>query len=362
MLPYYLMVLTPVLFSLIYWRYRVQVSRATEKKNIAVAVFFAIYFLLLALRHETIGSDTVRYLYHFEQMQQTTLTELLSSGRSDLGYYLLTLVLKWLPPQLFLGVVAALCVIPLGYFYYKESEGPLTSMVLFLTFPVFMMGFSGVRQMLAIALGVPAFYYAKDRKLVKFLLITLLAILMHHSAFMLLLIYPVCRARLRPRDLLWLIPIFAFVLLFSQSIFASVIQIAASLLGGEYADYEITQTGAYTMIMLLSLLLAYSFLIPDEEEIDETTRMLRNLLALAVLLQLFTPLSPLVMRLNYYFLIFIPILIPKVTNRCTKLNRQYLTVIRVVIFLFFGVYFFYKASHTDSLNIYPYIAFWEELV
>lgn len=360
MIAYYLMVLLPVAVSLLCWQYRVRVSRCTKQNNIAIAVFFAIYFLLLALRHKTIGSDTGGYFNSFEQIKHVGWLELLRSGRSDIGFYLLSKLISTFFPsyQVNLAIIAALTVIPLGYLYHRESEGPLLSMVLFLTFPVFMMYFSGQRQALAIALGVPAFYMAKDRKLLKYLLIVLLAFLIHHSAFALLLIYPMFRAKFRPKHLLWLIPAYMVTLLLNSALLKRIMDILAVFLGEKYTDYEISDTGAYTMIILLALFLVYSFFMPSEKEMDETTRALRNLLIVALFIQMFTPISSLTMRINYYFLIFVPLLIPRVTNRCARFDRRILTVVKTAFFLFFAVYFFHKATTIDSLNIYPYIPFW----
>ena len=218
--------------------------------------------------------------------------------------------------------------------------------------------FSGLRQSIAIGLVVPAFYFTKERKLWKFLGITILALLFHHSAFMMLLIYPIYHAKLTPKHLLWLIPCLGLALLFNTSLFSFILRFLEFFLGEDYSTYEMTQTGAYTMIILMALFVAYSFIMPDEEQMDEMTRGFRNFLVLSLFLQLFAPISSLAMRMNYYFIIFIPLLIPRITNRCKWLNVRYLMLIRVAVFLYFVIYFFDKANSMDSLNIYPYIPFW----
>ena len=360
MLAYYIMILTPILVSVLYWLWRKKTRNTEPAKNWAIAVFFAIYFVLLALRHSTIGSDTQRYILIFEHMAQTPWRSVFQYSSNDWGYYLINKILAGFirNPQLILAIFAALTVIPLGYLYFRESEGPLVSMALFLVFPVFLMLFSGLRQSIAIGLVVPAFYFTKERKLWKFLGITILALLFHHSAFMMLLIYPIYHAKLTPKHLLWLIPCLGLALLFNTSLFSFILRFLEFFLGEDYSTYEMTQTGAYTMIILMALFVAYSFIMPDEEQMDEMTRGFRNFLVLSLFLQLFAPISSLAMRMNYYFIIFIPLLIPRITNRCKWLNVRYLMLIRVAVFLYFVIYFFDKANSMDSLNIYPYIPFW----
>lgn len=360
MLPYYFMVLVPVLVSLVQWRMRRDLRYAKTEKNLPIAVFFGIYFILLALRHETVGSDTGRYIDVFKMMPGTAWNRIFSVSSSDWGYYLLNKVASvfFRNEQLFLMLIAVITVAPLGYLYYKESEAPLLCMALFITFPVFMMNFSGLRQSIAIALTVPAFYMARDKRLLKFLLIVALAYLFHHSAIVILLIYPLFHAKIRPKHLLWLVPCYLLTLALNDRLFALILEFLGTVLGGDYLEYEMTETGAYTMIILMALFTVFAFFIPDEDQMDDTTRATRNMLVIALFIQMFTPISRLTMRMNYYFVLFIPLLIPKVINRCNRFDKRYLMIIRAVFFAFFAVYFFRKATTTDSLNIYPYIPFW----
>ena len=59
MLPYYILIVAPVLAIILQFFFRSRYSITNERKNIAIAVFFFIYFMLVALRHENIGSDTI---------------------------------------------------------------------------------------------------------------------------------------------------------------------------------------------------------------------------------------------------------------------------------------------------------------
>jgi hypothetical protein len=130
----------------------------------------------------------------------------------------------------------------------------------------------------------------------------------------------------------------------------------------EYAERysELESTGAYSILILLILFAIYSFLIPDNNELDNDTIAMRNFLLFSVCIQCFAPIHTLAMRMNYYFLIFIPILIPRII-KCRKRNLKEIAQLSQVIFvMFFAVYFFYEAyTGEDVLSIYPYIPFWK---
>ena len=69
-------------------------------------------------------------------------------------------------------------------------------------------------------------------------------------------------------------------------------------------DASITQTGAFTMLMLFVMFAVFAFLVPDDATLDAETIGLRNFLLLSIVLQMFAPLHTLAMRMNYYYIIF----------------------------------------------------------
>jgi len=79
-----------------------------------------------------------------------------------------------------------------------------------------------------------------------------------------------------------------------------------------------------------------------------------------VCIQMFAPVHGLVMRVNYYFLPFVPVLIPRIVRRAKESMRQLVLISMIVMYSFFTVYFFYHAyTGADILRIYPYIPFWK---
>ncbi len=327
-----------------------------ETQSASLDIFMFLFFLLLGLRGIQCGIDTKQYLRLYNEYSTQTIPQLLSSYSHEWGYKLLNRLIGVAANnfQVLLLVTAVMCVYPLWYFYKRESEIQLLTIVLFLSVAPYMMYFSGIRQAIAMSLGIPVWYAAKDKKLFRFILLVILAMQFHTSAFMLFLIYPLYHAKITKKWLWIVIPNMIAVFVFRTAIFT----VLSRLLWQEYGTIQ--ETGATTILMLLILFAFYSYIIPDENETDGDTIALRNLLLLSVVLQMFAMLHPVAMRMNYYFLIFVPILIPKIAKRSKK---QYVQIahLSVIVMTAYFMYYFISSVITDkdSLNIFPYIPFWK---
>jgi hypothetical protein len=103
----------------------------------------------------------------------------------------------------------------------------------------------------------------------------------------------------------------------------------------------------------------FAFLIPDEFMLDAETIGLRNFLLLSLVIQMFAPLHMLAMRMNYFYIIFIPLLLPKIIACRSKRWNQVAVLGRHVMVAFFLIYFFAGAFRGSALHVWPYHFFWE---
>jgi hypothetical protein len=213
--------------------------------------------------------------------------------------------------------------------------------------------------MLAIGLGFIAYEFTRKKKLIPFILVVVLAISFHISAFMLLFMYPIYYAKITKKWLYVVVPIIALIFVFNRQIFLTL-----SVVLEMFTKYDasITETGAYTMLILFAILAVFSFVIPDESRLDKETMGLRNFLLLSLILQMFAPLHTIAMRMNYYYIIFIPLLLPKIIEARSKTWEGVAVVGRHVMVVFFLAYFFYNAyTGTNNLHVFPYHFFWESV-
>ena len=358
MVPYILLIALPVLVRAISNKYRFISGKKLlyETQVASIDVFMIIFLVLLALRGISCGSDTRQYQNLFNEYRTQNFSQLLRSYDHEFGYKILNRIVGVLTGnyQVLLVITSLMCVCPLWYFYKKESESQLLTIALFLAVAPYTMYFSGIRQAVAISLGIPAWYAAKNKKLWRLIAIIILAMQFHSSAFMLLLLYPVYHAKITKKWLWFVVPCMVALFFFRTPIFSTLV----AFLREDYG--AATETGATTILLLLILFALYAYILPADCDLDKDTVAMRNMLLLSIVIQFFAMLHPLSMRMNYYFLIFIPILIPKIANRSKKQFTQIARLSVIVMTVYFMYYFINSViTDKDSLNIFPYIPFWQ---
>jgi hypothetical protein len=205
-------------------------------------------------------------------------------------------------------------------------------------------------------MGFVAYELVKRRKLVWFILTVFLAMSFHYSSFMLFFMYPLYHAKITKKWLIAVVPAMLLIFVFNKPIF-SFLQILIQ----DVYESDISETGAYSMLILFILFGVFAFLIPDETIMDEETIGLRNLLLMAIALQMFVPLHSLAMRMNYYYIVFIPLLIPKIIKCRSVRWNQVAVVARYVLILYLLVYFFDHMPSGNILDTFPYKFFWENV-
>lgn len=362
MLPYYILLFAPLLFSLYAQHGRITVYNKinTKEQKWVIGSFFIISLLMLALRGLACGSDTRNYLYYYNVDLPLSFGAILQKYNIEVVFHLLTKAITVISKdfQFYLAVIAVICIVPLWKLYKEESELPYLSIILFLTVAPFSIYFSGLRQALAITATPIAYYFCKKKKLIPYIITCAFAITFHQSAIMLFLMYPIYRAKITRNWLYFVIPIMALTLVFNSRIYTMI----APLMGERYFErYGTTSsTGAYSVILLLLVLAIFSIVVPDDDQMDDNTIGLRNLLFLSVCLQCFAPVNTIAMRMNYYYLIFVPLTISKVVTRSKPQYRQiaYLATIGMcTVFLLYFIYQMYKSA--DIMQLYPYVGFWQ---
>ena len=223
--------------------------------------------------------------------------------------------------------------------------------------------FSGLRQSMAMAVGIIAYKFVREKKLLSFIIICFVALGFHHSAFVLFLMYPLYHIAFKKKDLWYIIPIIGLVIIFNRQIFTSLANLMV-LFSNKYEDVSITQTGAITTFLMFAAFTIFCYIIPDESKMDKEMFGLRNILLFSMVLQSFASLHLLAMRMNYYYMIFIPIIVAKVIDIPKDRYKQVAKLGGLIIAVFLFGYFFmglYRDYITgeSALNTVPYKFFWE---
>lgn len=319
-----------------------------------ITTFFVVYLILLSFRATSVGIDTIKYIeLYFQPFQRMEWRDIIRSGTDELGFSLLVKLLSSITgsQRLFIITISLLSVVPLLILYRNESREAAVCCSFFMISLLFEFFFSGMRQGLTLGLTVPAYYFAKRKQIIPFLLVAALAVTFHFSAVMILLIYPIYHAKITGKWLWAVIPLMAVVYYYNHVIFSVLFEV----FGGKYFEKYSTLSGAtnqFGLLTLFILLSVYCIVIMDEKKADSDDIGLRNLLLLATVIQSFAPLHSIVSRMNYYFIMFIPLAVTRANEKCKYKFWQIAKVASFVMTAYFIFYFFFGKG--DTLKIMNY--------
>lgn len=360
MVVFYILVFVPVFIQhVVIGKRRI----GYEKKNkFSLILFWIMLTALLMLRHPSVGTDTQSYIVFFNSIGAMDWSSVIEHHYSiEVGFSIFAKLISCISTQPQFFIVATSLIVSAMIFptYYRLLEDASLTIVLFCTMSTFVMMFSGIRQMMAIAIGFIAYEFTRRKKLFPFILAVAVALTFHSSAFMLIFMYPLYHAKITKKWLYTIVPLMLAMFIFNREIFS-----VLSLILEHYTRFsaEETSTGAYAMLALFAVFAVFAFIIPDDSLLDEETIGLRNFLLLSLFIQMFAPLHMLAMRMNYYYIIFIPLLLPKIIQTKSVRWRQVAIAGRYVMVVFFLLYFFVSASGEGALDVFPYHFFWEDVV
>lgn len=365
MIPYFLLLFVPMILPLILYRPIGNISycgacELSQRRNkTTIILFFVVFFILLAMRDLTVGKDLAEYQTIFERCEDSSFSNLLDL-QWELGYTGYNKIISSIYPnyRFFLIVTSFVTVFPIYKLYAREKKYSVLAILLFVNLPCFLMAFSGLRQAIAISIGVLAYMSLEKKNYVLSVALILLAVSFHISAFVLVLIYPAFFFKIKAKHLLFLVPVIIAIYIWRVPLILFVIQ----MLPSHYIEFygEIQQTGAVGMMILFLIFSVFAFVVLDEKAMSKRDYFMRNVLLIATVFQFFVPIHGLVQRASYYFFIFVPISILSVVQAPKKHLKNISDVAVLVMGCFFALYFFYNAyfSTDNLLDVFPYKFFW----
>ena len=192
MLLYLSMVaIVPVLYTVFY--------KNEHRDKVILAVVCSMMFILLALRKPF--SDVISYQTAYNSFKGISLREVLkdfhliktsSFGKMEWGYSFLCwlFVTLGVPFQVFLAVESAFCVFCVYDFVRRNSVNIPLSIALIIGFGAFDYMFIVIRQSMAFGFLLLSVESIKKRNLPVFLLFVLAAMMIHRTAALFLIVYP----------------------------------------------------------------------------------------------------------------------------------------------------------------------------
>lgn len=319
--------------------------------------FFAGVFLLLSLRHPSMGIDLgydrwYGYLVSFDKLSAMSWKEILALEgwqNYERGYIIFNKLVGMFSHnrQFFLSVCAAISLVPICILICRRSKDPVLSSFIYLSLPVFTLLYSGLRQDIAIGLVIGALYAILKKKPIPFVLLVLLASCFHQSALIFLIAYPIYYLRINRAvrtAALAILPVFYVLRM-------PLMELLVKILGREEAPVD---TGALFLFVFFVVLYILLFLLAGESEEENG---LLNLFFLACMIQAFAGVYSTAMRLGYYFTFPLLLLLPSAFSKEeSELTRRILRIGGILAFGAIGLYFI---ATTDWAMANPYYFFWQ---
>lgn len=321
-------------------------------------IITAVLVLVSALRSDVVGQDTSMYHTLFDYAKESdnfwNWYTSWKGGGTEIGYSLLEFFIsRYADFQFFLFSIALITIIPVMLLIYRYSNNHLLSVFLFIAFGYYAFFMNGIRQSIAMGLCCIAYIFAREKRLIPYLIIVLIAISFHLSAVIFVPVYWL--SRLKIHKYTSLVYIGLLILSFGlKNILFAVLNMFSRL---QYTSSSDAGGIRMYMFMMFTILLLWFFRKQFlKEDIKGDNATLLYMTAIAGLIWPIASANSTVFRLYYYyhmfFLLSIPELISKLKNKSTKI---------AITFVFFAVgsYYLYEYVIGSDLHYAPYYFFWE---
>lgn len=341
----------------------------TKITKVLFLIIISIQFIIInGLRDVTVGVDTFRYSLHFSRIRAITNWDNFIDYDTEIGYK----VYQWIiglftsNVNMYLLLTATLLFTLLAKFIYKNSTNIFLSYFIFISLGFFDFTLSGIRQSIAMLIGLYTYEYALKKQKTKFLLVVLLAASFHYSALILLPIYFLVNFNLNNKYLLLIMPIYFLTTIFSDQIGS----LLTSVYYGELSILDMYDSsgtiGTMSIFILIVLIIGYIFHPPAHPNTTKEHKALFNIVLFSFFIQTLSSVMYLFTRLNMNYLIFliiyIPLLLEKSPDSTFSLEPKLVWSAKKVFYysvvVVFSVYLIINIQNNAG-RLLPYNFFWE---
>lgn len=302
-----------------------------------------------------VGSrDTEMYVRAFENMQYVDSfrdyanRNLLDNGWlfSESGFYFTMWIISRFTAsaQIFIFLTSSFMIFCVCYFIYKNSQDVAFSVLAFLTLGSFTFLMNGMRQSIAMCICLLAYEFVKKKKLVPFLLVILIAMLFHKTAFVFLVTYFFAYLKTIKSIILYFaasVGFFAFVSRF--------ISLYDDITGEDYSGSATFDSGGVTTLFIYFLSVIFAiFVFSKFKEQSDRNCFYASLTGAEIYIARFVT-NQMMERVSYFFFFFVIILLPNAIN---KLNERERTIVKLIVGIIAIAIFAYRISGGSFSNFH----------
>lgn len=333
-----------------------------KRKSYKALWMIGIVFVVLALRHPTMGGDLGYHSYNgylksFTRIAEMSWKSLLNSGgilNYEWGYIIFNKLLSYISVdyQCIIVTCALVSLIPIGIMIRRYSRDFLFSVFVYLGLPSFLILYSGLRQGIAIGICCLAYKYIEEKKPFKFIATVIFASFFHYTAIIFLIAYPVFKIKFSKTSRLISLVLIPIVFVLRVPLFGVLSKILK-----EDTSIEINNS----ITLFLAFVCVYIFCAVFVNEEDAITRGFLNIFYLACLCTCFTGIYSTALRVAYYFMTALVIALPNTISKISDKKSYMLSKFFIMFaFIAYGLYSIWSAGASWAVS-YPYHFFWETL-
>lgn len=352
-----------------------------------------LLWLLVALRNVKLGLNDTENIYYpiFLNMQFISFADILNiANYSGKLFYILTKILGTfiINYNLYLAVIGVPFIASIMYLIYKYSKYPLVSVFLFIAL-YYLYSFFLLRQVIAIGIVVFSYKYILEKKPIRFVLLVMLAVLFHKSAWLFIFAYPVCRyIKFGKKNYIFILIAFVVANLLPSFILniINVFDISGTL--SVYIKYGVYDTsgkismfGLFITVAILALGHYYyvisnknnikkieeakktnqnsevELLVQENKKSMKEYNILLNLSTLGSIIFAFSNVVSEFYRVSLYFSVFNILLVSTALN--SELSNRKKSIIVICFIVITIIYFLLRTI--NNINSNPYSFFWNQL-
>lgn len=334
--------------------YKTTIDKSEKAKKVYFFWCGLAMFLMIALRHNSVGSaDSYNYYSNWGYLRSLSLEaaiEYIPGHIMESGYlYTVWALAKFFESPQFLFVFSGLFFsISICRFVYKNSKEPAISLVMFVCLGLYTFMVQGLRQAIAMGICLFAIEYCKQKKPWQFFILIYVATLYHSSAIAFIPVYFLGRIKLNSMTYFGTFTVGAVIMVMSDYL----IDIANKWFQSDY--YETVDSGGFIAVAIYVIIIVMAFLF-QKEYADKQNYNLFFLLtfygAVFYIMRYFG--ASAAGRVSWYYMFGQMILLPNIVASMEKRTREVATygVVGLSILLF--------AYRLHDSNLIPFKFFWQ---
>lgn len=340
------------------------IFKVSNNKNNALVISFILITLIAALRKYTIGADTAQFYRDFTNIVSSYSWDY-TDFRYEAGFYYLCKLLGIISKdaQILIIVTSILINFSVYKFIKKNSPDLCLSTILYIITLVFFSNMNIMRQALALAILLFGFEFLKEKKYIKYIIVTLIASLFHTVAFasLLLLLFAMLPNKKSVYFLEFFLAILSFI--FYRQLF-NMLTLGFGYSGYATSEYGVSNYfGSVLSALEIFIVIGSLFLFSYSKNSNNSSYKLRVLTIASILYIWF---NFLVIRMNIFnrisglFGIYNIILIPCLLDKMKENNKSnYLIMKKFLVIIYLTSFLIISILRPEWYGVIPYYFFWQ---